>query len=138
MAVHGSRCAACKYLRRRCPQDCIFSPHFPSSNPQRFAYVHRIYGASNVGKMLERIALLKLDGFENDQRVPEFERSHVADSLHFEAKCRIEDPVYGCVGFISRLEHQIHSIESEIAMTRALMMMYESSLNRQKGGPSEH
>lgn len=48
-----SRCAACKYLRRRCASDCIFSPYFPPNNPQRFASVHRIYGASNVGKMLQ-------------------------------------------------------------------------------------
>lgn len=47
------RCAACKYLRRRCPKDCIFSPYFPPNNPHRFASVHRIFGASNVGKMLQ-------------------------------------------------------------------------------------
>ncbi|KAM5557261.1 LOB domain-containing protein 27-like [Rosa sericea] len=50
--VNG-RCAACKYLRRRCPSDCVFAPYFPSNNPQRFDSVHRIYGASNVAKMLE-------------------------------------------------------------------------------------
>ncbi|KAK4801321.1 hypothetical protein SAY86_021808 [Trapa natans] len=124
MSGAGSRCAACRYLRRRCSKDCIFSPHFPSSNPQRFAYVHRIYGASNVAKML--------------QRVSEFERSHAADSLHLEAKCRVEDPVYGCVGLISRLQRQIHNLESEIAMTRALVMMYESSLDRRKGSANGH
>ncbi|KAK2975627.1 hypothetical protein RJ640_021072 [Escallonia rubra] len=48
-----TRCAACKYLRRRCASDCIFSPYFPPNNPQRFACVHRIYGASNIGKMLQ-------------------------------------------------------------------------------------
>ena len=51
----NSRCAACKYLRRRCPPDCIFSSYFPSNDPQRFASVHRIYGASNIGKMLQVI-----------------------------------------------------------------------------------
>ena len=49
----SGRCAACKYLRRICPSDCIFSPYFPSNNPRRFACVHRIHGASNVAKMLQ-------------------------------------------------------------------------------------
>lgn len=53
--MNSSRCAACKHLRRRCPSDCIFAPYFPSNNPSRFAYVHKIYGASNVGKILQVI-----------------------------------------------------------------------------------
>ncbi|PPR83351.1 hypothetical protein GOBAR_AA37359 [Gossypium barbadense] len=51
--MSSGRCAACRYLRRRCTQDCILSPYFPSNNPQRFASVHRIYGASNVTKLLQ-------------------------------------------------------------------------------------
>lgn len=49
----STRCAACKYLRRRCPSDCIFSLYFPPNDPQRFASVHKIYGASNVAKILQ-------------------------------------------------------------------------------------
>jgi hypothetical protein len=48
----SARCAACKYLRRRCHSDCIFSLYFPPNDPQRFASVHKIYGASNVAKIL--------------------------------------------------------------------------------------
>lgn len=57
----SGRCAACKYLRRRCPSDCIFFPYFPPNNPERFASVHRIYGASNVAKMLQ-VILLQIKG----------------------------------------------------------------------------
>jgi len=52
MMISG-RCAACKNQRRRCPSDCIFSPYFPANDPQRFVSVHKIYGGSNVGKMLQ-------------------------------------------------------------------------------------
>ncbi|KAK9293259.1 hypothetical protein L1049_021250 [Liquidambar formosana] len=103
----SGRCAACKYLRRRCPSDCIFSPYFPSDNPQRFACVHRIYGASNIGKML--------------QQLPAHLRAQAADSLYYEAQCRIRDPVYGCVGIISLLHQQLHNAESQLAKTRAEM-----------------
>ena len=53
----STRCAVCKYFRRRCPSNCIFAPYFPPDNPQRFTCVRRIYGASNIGKMLEVINL---------------------------------------------------------------------------------
>ncbi|MCO5610910.1 hypothetical protein L7F22_065154 [Adiantum nelumboides] len=45
-------CAACKLLRRRCAPECPFAPYFSPHEPQRFASVHKIYGASNVSKML--------------------------------------------------------------------------------------
>lgn len=46
-------------------------------------------------------------------------RAQAADTLYFEAQCRIEDPVYGCVGIISQLYEQVHSAESELAKTQA-------------------
>ncbi|KAK4375313.1 hypothetical protein RND71_005990 [Anisodus tanguticus] len=99
------RCAACKQLRRRCPSDCIFLPYFPPNNPQRFSFVHRIYGASNVGKML--------------QQVEEHQRADVADSLYYEAYCHIKNPVYGCVEIISVLHQEIYHIECELAKIQA-------------------
>ncbi|KAG5625038.1 hypothetical protein H5410_010256 [Solanum commersonii] len=74
--MSSTRCAACKQLRRKYPSDCIFLPYFPPNNSQRFSYVHRIYGASNVGKML--------------QQVEEHQRGDVADSLYYEAYYRIK------------------------------------------------
>jgi len=45
-------CAACKLLRRRCAQECPFSPYFSPLEPHKFAAVHKVFGASNVSKML--------------------------------------------------------------------------------------
>lgn len=45
-------CAACKLLRRRCAEECPFSPYFPPHEPQKFAAVHKVFGASNVSKLL--------------------------------------------------------------------------------------
>jgi len=49
----NSPCASCKLLRRRCTKDCTFAPYFPSDDPQKFAIVHKVFGASNVSKMLQ-------------------------------------------------------------------------------------
>ncbi|XVF24657.1 hypothetical protein REPUB_Repub13aG0146000 [Reevesia pubescens] len=112
--MNSGRCAACRYLRRRCDQDCILSPFFPSNNPQRFVSVHRIYGASNVTKLL--------------QQLPTNLRAEAADSLYFEAQCRVEDPVYGCVGLIFLLQQQIHNAESQLAKTQAEIAVLKSQV----------
>ncbi|GLT74361.1 hypothetical protein SLA2020_461640 [Shorea laevis] len=115
----NSRCAACKYLRRRCPSDCIFSPYFPPNDPQRFACVHRIYGASNVARML--------------QQLPENQRAPAVDCLYYEAQCRVQDPVYGCVGLVSLLYEQIHNAETEIANTQAqIALLIDSNTQEQQ------
>lgn len=56
-------CAACKLLRRRCAQDCIFAPYFPADEPQKFANVHKVFGASNVSKLLQVFLSLSLHVF---------------------------------------------------------------------------
>lgn len=45
-------CAACKLLRRRCAEECPFSPYFSPHEPHKFAAVHKVFGASNVSKLL--------------------------------------------------------------------------------------
>ncbi|KAL2539010.1 LOB domain-containing protein 24 [Forsythia ovata] len=103
--MSSTRCAACKHLRRRCPSDCIFSPYFPSDNPQRFAYVHKIYGASNVAKIL--------------QDLPVNRQGEAADSLYYEAHCRIKDPIHGSVGIITLLHQQIYNAQTQLSKIQA-------------------
>ncbi|KAK8714711.1 hypothetical protein V6N13_042060 [Hibiscus sabdariffa] len=113
-----------KYLRRKCPPECIFSPHFPPNVPQRFVSVHRIYGASNVAKLL--------------QQLPPHLRAEAAESLCLEAQYRIENPVYGCVGLISLLHQQIHDAEKQLAKTRAEIAVLKSQAQHPQAAPQEN
>ncbi|WOK91695.1 LOB domain-containing protein 4-like [Canna indica] len=101
----ASPCAACKLLRRRCGQDCVFAPHFPADEPQKFATVHKVFGASNVSKLLQEIAVQH--------------RSDAASSLVYEANARIRDPVYGCVDAICSLQSQIQVLQAQLAIAQA-------------------
>ncbi|KAK4285701.1 hypothetical protein QN277_002363 [Acacia crassicarpa] len=100
-----SPCAACKLLRRRCAQDCVFAPYFPADEPQKFASVHKVFGASNVNKML--------------QELPVHQRSDAVSSMVYEANARVRDPVYGCVGAISSLQHQVDVLQTQLALAQA-------------------
>ncbi|XP_022146821.1 LOB domain-containing protein 15 isoform X1 [Momordica charantia] len=104
-------CAACKLLRRRCVQECPFSPYFSPHEPHKFASVHKVFGASNVSKMLMEVA--------------ENQRADAANSLVYEANVRLRDPVYGCMGAISALQHQIQALQVELNAVRAEILRYK-------------
>ncbi|KAL1359404.1 hypothetical protein HN51_004717 [Arachis hypogaea] len=101
----ASPCAACKLLRRRCAADCVFAPYFPADEPHKFANVHKVFGASNVNKML--------------QELPEHQRGDAVSSMVYEANARVRDPVYGCVGAISSLQQQIDALQIQLAVAQA-------------------
>ncbi|MED6211633.1 LOB domain-containing protein 12 [Stylosanthes scabra] len=105
MGSGSSPCASCKLLRRRCAKDCIFAPYFPSDDPQKFAIVHKVFGASNVSKML--------------QELPVDQRADAVSSLVYEANARVRDPVYGCVGAISYLQNQVSELQMQLAVAQA-------------------
>lgn len=107
-----SPCAACKFLRRKCLPGCIFAPYFPPEEPQKFANVHKIFGASNVSKLLNEIQ--------------PHQREDAVNSLAYEAEARLKDPVYGCVGAISVLQRQVLRLQKELDATNADLMRYAS------------
>uniref|UniRef100_A0A2N9FIR9 LOB domain-containing protein n=1 Tax=Fagus sylvatica TaxID=28930 RepID=A0A2N9FIR9_FAGSY len=117
----SSPCASCKLLRRRCAKDCIFAPYFPSDDPHKFAIVHKVFGASNVSKML--------------QELPIHQRADAVSSLVYEANARVRDPVYGCVGAISYLQNQVSQLEMQLAVAQAeilcIQMQQEPNLPTQ-------
>ncbi|KAL5568830.1 hypothetical protein UlMin_025405 [Ulmus minor] len=101
----NSPCASCKLLRRRCAKDCIFAPYFPSDDPHKFAIVHKVFGASNISKIL--------------QELPVHQRADAVSSLVYEANARMRDPVYGCVGAISYLQNQVSELQMQLAVAQA-------------------
>ncbi|XP_052140116.1 LOW QUALITY PROTEIN: LOB domain-containing protein 12-like [Oryza glaberrima] len=101
----GSPCASCKLLRRRCTKDCIFASFFPADDPHKFAIVHKVFGASNVSKML--------------QELPAQQQGDAVSSLVYEANDRMRDPVYGCVGgAISFLQNQVSQLQMQLAIAQ--------------------
>ncbi|KAI3799042.1 hypothetical protein L1987_34330 [Smallanthus sonchifolius] len=106
----NSPCAACKFLRRKCTQECVFAPYFPPDQPQKFANVHKVYGASNVAKLL------------ND--LPATQREDAVNSLAYEADARLRDPVYGCVGLISILQHRLKQVQMDLENAKRELANY--------------
>ncbi|XP_041003227.1 LOB domain-containing protein 16 [Juglans microcarpa x Juglans regia] len=102
----GSPCGACKFLRRKCASDCIFAPYFCSEQgPARFAAIHKVFGASNVSKLL--------------LHVPVHDRCEAVVTIAYEAQARIRDPVYGCVAHIFALQQQVACLQAQLMQVKA-------------------
>ncbi|PIM99274.1 hypothetical protein CDL12_28234 [Handroanthus impetiginosus] len=100
-----SPCAACKILRRRCVENCVLAPYFPPTEPLKFTIAHRVFGASNIIKLL--------------QELPEEQRADAVNSMVYEANARLRDPIYGCTGAIRHLQNQISELQAELAKAQA-------------------
>ncbi|KAK6929494.1 Lateral organ boundaries, LOB [Dillenia turbinata] len=109
----SSSCAACKFLKRRCTPNCIFAPYFRSDEPRKFAKVHKVFGASNVSKILSE--------------VPEEQREDAVNSLAYEAEARLRDPVYGCIGAIAMLQKKMVELQHDLTIARAHLAQYAPS-----------
>ncbi|XP_022969400.1 LOB domain-containing protein 4-like [Cucurbita maxima] len=101
-------CAACKLLRRRCAQHCVFAPYFPAHHPHKCSSVHEVFGASNVSKLLQELG--------------EHQRSDAVSWMVYEANARIRDQVNGCVGTIACLQRQVDALQQKLAITQAQLL----------------
>ncbi|CAO2827980.1 unnamed protein product [Amaranthus hypochondriacus] len=110
MSSSGSPCAGCKFLRRKCTQDCLYAPYFPPDQPKKFSTVHKVYGASNVAKLLNEL---------NPSQ-----REDAANSLAYEAEMRLSDPINGCVAVVYALQQQLQSIQSNVKLARKQLSSY--------------
>ncbi|KAG0495820.1 hypothetical protein HPP92_000511 [Vanilla planifolia] len=101
-------CAACRLLHRRCSAECILAPYFPAENPHKFVVVHKVFGASHVVKML--------------QRVEETWREDAVKSLVYEAYARVRDPVHGCTIAIFYLQRCVEELQQQLNEARKCLL----------------
>ncbi|XP_038989881.1 LOB domain-containing protein 6-like [Phoenix dactylifera] len=109
-------CAACKRSRRRCPPGCVFAPVFPQNQYQKFMNVHRVYGTSNVGKLLAELQ--------------PHQRAAAADSLAYEAEMRLRNPAFGSLGIITLLRQHLRGLQLQLEAAKAELSRYQSMSNR--------
>ncbi|XP_050237352.1 LOB domain-containing protein 18-like [Mercurialis annua] len=108
----GGPCGACKFLRRKCVPGCIFAPYFDSEQgAAHFAAVHKVFGASNVSKLLLHI--------------PVHKRLDAVVTICYEAQARLRDPVYGCVAHIFALQQQVVNLQAELTYLQAHLATLE-------------
>ncbi|XP_010904916.1 uncharacterized protein [Elaeis guineensis] len=94
-AGHGGHqaCAACKHQRKKCTGNCELASYFPAERTREFGLVHKVFGISNLTKMLKAI-----------DSIPD--RELAVETLTWEAEWRNIDPSVGCYNEVMRLKHE--------------------------------
>ncbi|XP_010688578.2 LOB domain-containing protein 2 [Beta vulgaris subsp. vulgaris] len=93
-------CAACKHQRKRCTDKCILAPFFPAEKVREFQAVHKVFGVSNVQKLVRNLL--------NDE-----DRKRATDSLVWEALCRQKDPILGPYGEYRKIYDELKSYQTQ-------------------------
>ncbi|KAJ8464708.1 hypothetical protein OPV22_027260 [Ensete ventricosum] len=103
-------CAACKFLRRKCTPKCVLAPYFPPAQETNFVYVHRVFGASKVARILRDLSPAQ--------------RQDAVTTMVYEAEARLREPVYGCVASIRLLQQRLERIQNELYNARKVLATY--------------
>ncbi|GFS45017.1 LOB domain-containing protein 27 [Actinidia rufa] len=120
MTVKGGTsqaCAACKYQRRKCADDCPLAPYFPASQPKTFQNAHRLFGVCNMMKILRQLETQE-------------QKDEAMKSVLYESNMRERFPVYGCCGVIRNLYCQLVQVIEELKyvhVSDALTMLHQHS-----------
>ncbi|KAK4441599.1 LOB domain-containing protein 29 [Sesamum alatum] len=123
----GSPCGACKFLRRKCAKGCVFAPYFSYEQaPAHFAAIHKVFGASNVAKLLVHL--------------PMTDRSEAAVTISYEAQARLQDPIYVHVILDDDLD-QVVNLQAQLDAVKeqaAAQFIMNCSSSTTTGNPNHH
>ncbi|XP_027769161.1 LOB domain-containing protein 2 [Solanum pennellii] len=92
-------CASCKHQRKKCTDKCVLAPYFPAEKIREFKAVHKVFGVSNITKIVKNLK-------EDDRR-------RAIESLIWEAFCRQRDPVLGPYGEYKRVYEELKLYKSQ-------------------------
>ncbi|KAL8458560.1 hypothetical protein ACS0TY_035345 [Phlomoides rotata] len=121
---HGSTtqaCAACKYQRRKCASDCILAPYFPHDRQPQFLNAHRLFGVSNIVKIVGNL------------KQPE--KDHAMRTIIFQSDARAADPIGGCYRIIRDLEQRITLAKAELEIVLHHLALCRAAAQQQLAPP---
>lgn len=95
-------CAACKYQRRKCAPDCILAPYFPHDRQQQFLNAHKLFGVSNITKIIRFLH--------------QPDKDEAMRTIIYQSDVRANDPVGGCYRIIRELQRQIEYNRAELQL----------------------
>ncbi|CAK7323985.1 unnamed protein product [Dovyalis caffra] len=100
-------------------EDCVLAPYFPAERTQEFQAVHKVFGVSNVVKIVKEV---------NEER-----RKETADSLVWEAACRQDDPVLGCYGKYKKIKEELDLLKMQQQPLTNQNLNHQNQLGQQQG-----
>lgn len=118
-------CASCKHQRKKCDPNCELAPYFPASKYQEFQNAHKLFGVSNILKIMAMIE--------------PHQRQAAAETILMEGNARKSDPVHGCFGVIKHLMVQISFHEKQLSVANQHLAIHtEQQKKKQEQDQSDY
>ncbi|KAG7636745.1 Lateral organ boundaries LOB [Arabidopsis thaliana x Arabidopsis arenosa] len=92
--VKRAPCALCTTKNKRCPKKCDFAPYFPAERQSEYENAHKLFGTSNIIKMMR---------FASKDK----QKDLLGSSILMEGDAWKKDPARGGFGMIQKLKWQI-------------------------------
>ncbi|GLJ42449.1 hypothetical protein SUGI_0879650 [Cryptomeria japonica] len=105
-------CAACRWNRKKCSEECVLAPHFPCADPEKFAIVQKVFGTNYILKLVQ--------GIESEVR------ASAVKNMVYEASVRVKDPINGTASIVHELMEKIGKLESQLAEKNEELMNMRS------------
>ncbi|KAF3439611.1 hypothetical protein FNV43_RR17889 [Rhamnella rubrinervis] len=103
-------CASCKHQRKKCHEGCELAPYFPASRYGEFTNAQRLYGVSNIQKMMASVEPHK--------------RHDTAESILMEGNARRSDPVNGSLSITRNLQSQILFYQNQLTLVNQQLAFF--------------
>lgn len=104
-------CASCKHQRKRCDENCEMAPYFPSNRLKEFRNAHRLFGVSNIQKIIASVE-------------PHL-RKDAAESILDEGNYRKFDPINGSLGVVHDLKSRIQFHEKQLNFVNQYLSIFK-------------
>ncbi|KAL2899557.1 LOB domain-containing protein 22, partial [Bienertia sinuspersici] len=111
-------CAACKYQRRKCGPECALAPYFPHDRQRQFLNAHKLFGVSNITKIIRNLK--------------PHEKDVAMNTIIFQSDARAKDPVGGCYRIIKELHHQIAYCKAELDLVLQQLELCKAQVYQQQ------
>ena len=117
-------CAAFKLMTGPCTlwneNACVMAPYFPSTEPENFDRVNKVFGVVNFYKILSRLE-------------ESWQHEYAVKALCYKADARIQDPIHGYLGpkmvhnnILNNLKRETYSAKNELSVTMAKVPQYSN------------
>ncbi|KAI3954022.1 hypothetical protein MKW98_017846 [Papaver atlanticum] len=119
MTVKGGTsqaCAVCKYQRRKCSNECPLKPYFPADQPKMFQNAHRLFGVSNILKIINPL--------------PPNLKSEAMRSIIYQSNIRDKHRVHGCIAIIEQLNFQYQQARLELDAVNTQLAICRQQYNQ--------
>ncbi|KAG7559035.1 Lateral organ boundaries LOB [Arabidopsis thaliana x Arabidopsis arenosa] len=108
--MNPNSCRFCRLQNKKCANDCMFSPLFPSNNLRKFTIMNFVFGHKTLTFFLKDLSSM--------------DRKYTTRTLYFEAKSWLFGPSKDPSDFLNAVINYANQTPAKLSKTKKLLASY--------------